>query len=136
MSTPSPIDAGLINIKSQQSVQLTADAIVGIVEAKGMQVVARVDHAAAARKVEQTLRPTQLILFGNPQAGTPLMQQAQTFGLDLPQKMLVWEDEDKQTWITYNAMDFLAKRHQIIDLENLLGKIAGALESIAVEASN
>src|SRR5262249_20682577 len=82
---------------------------------KGIQVFARVDHAAGAKEVGIELRPTLLLIFGNPKAGTPLMQSNQTVGIDLPLKALIWEDADGKVWLTYNRPDYVAERHGIAD---------------------
>jgi uncharacterized protein (DUF302 family) len=79
----------------------------------GMSVMARVDHATAAAKVGLILRPTTLVVFGNPKAGTAMMQSAQTTGIDLPLKVLVWEDKDRRTWLSYNEPEWIARRHGI-----------------------
>lgn len=99
-----------------------------------MAVIAKVDHAASAAKINETLRPTTLLLFGNPQAGTPLMQNSQTAAIDLPQKYLVWEDQQGQTWITHNDPAHIAARHNTEGLDTLLGNVTTALQSIATAA--
>jgi uncharacterized protein (DUF302 family) len=81
--------------------------------ARNLTVFARIDHAAGALKVGKTLRSTELLIFGNPQGGTPFMECAQTVGIDLPLKVLVWEDEAGQVWLGYNDPQFLARRHGI-----------------------
>ena len=103
---------GLIAVKSPLKAKATMDKFEGIVKEKGMNVFARVDHAAGAMKINKTLRPTEVIIFGNPMGGTPLMECAQSAGIDLPLKALVWEDKDGQTWIGYNDPAYLAKRHE------------------------
>ena len=79
---------------------------------RGLNIFARIDHAAGAAKIGKTLRPTEVIIFGNPQGGTPLMECAQSAGIDLPLKALVWEDAQGQVWLGYNDPAFLAKRHE------------------------
>ena len=81
------------------------------VKKRNLAVVSRIDHAAAAQRIGQTLRPTELLIFGNPQAGTPLMLCAQLIGIDLPMKALVWADEAGQTWLGYNDPSWLLHRH-------------------------
>lgn len=78
-----------------------------------MTVFTRIDHSAGAKKVDKELRPTELVIFGNPKVGTPLMQCVQTVAIDLPQKMLIWQDEAGTTWLSYNNPSYLAKRHHI-----------------------
>jgi uncharacterized protein (DUF302 family) len=103
---------GLIAVKSPMKAKATMDKFEAIVKEKGMNVFARVDHAAGAARVNKILRPTELLIFGNPQGGTPFMECAQSVGIDLPLKALVWEDKDGQTWIGYNDPKYLAARHK------------------------
>ena len=104
---------GLVWLKSPHSVRITMDRLEAEVKAKGLNVFARIDHAAGAAKVGKTLRPTELLIFGNPQGGTPFMECAQTVGIDLPLKALVWEDAAAQVWIGYNDAAFIARRHEV-----------------------
>jgi uncharacterized protein (DUF302 family) len=103
--------AGLKTSLSNHGPSETIARAVSVIEELGMTVLARVDHSAAAAKVGMKLRPTEVILFGNPKTGTPLMQEAQTIGIDLPLKLLVWQDEQDRTWIAYNDPFWLAARH-------------------------
>jgi uncharacterized protein (DUF302 family) len=103
---------GLIAVKSPMKTKATMDKFEAIVKEKGMNVFARIDHAAGAQRVNKTLRPTEVIIFGNPQGGTPFMECAQSVGIDLPLKALAWEDKDGQTWIGYNDPKYLAARHK------------------------
>lgn len=132
---PNFTDNGLINLKSTQPVKVTTDRLEEIIKAKGMNIVARVNHAAAAEKIGEILRPTELILFGNPQAGTPLMQSQQSVGIDLPQKILVWEDDQGKVWLTYNNPDYLKARHGIEGCDELIDNISKALDGISHAAS-
>lgn len=104
---------GLIAVKSPFSPKETMDRLENLLQQKGMTIFARVDHAAGAKKVGKTLRPTELLIFGNPQGGTPFMECAQTVGIDLPLKALVWEDASGQVWLGYNDPAFLAARHEV-----------------------
>lgn len=115
----------------------TMDRVAAAVTKRGITILARIDHAAAAEKVGLKLRPTEVLIFGNPVAGTPLMQAAQTIGIDLPLKMLVWQDEAGKTWLAYNDPRWLAKRHGIesVVAQNLEG-MAAALAAIAKEATS
>lgn len=106
---------GLITIASSSSVKETADRFVETVSSKGLTVFARIDHAANATKQGLQLRPTELIIFGNPKAGTPLMQDNQTSGIDLPLKVLIWEDENGKVWVTYNDPKWIEERHGLSD---------------------
>lgn len=102
---------GLIAVKSPLGVKETMDRFESTAKDKGMVVFARVDHAAGAAKAGKTLRPTEVLVFGNPAGGTPLMECAQTTGIDLPQKALAWQDEGGQVWLGYNDPAYIAQRH-------------------------
>ena len=102
---------GLIAIKSSRGPKETMDRLVAEVQAKGLTVFARVDHAAGAKDVGLALRPTELVIFGNAKGGTPLMQANQAIGIDLPLKALVWQDASDTTWLSYNDLAWLAQRH-------------------------
>ena len=102
---------GLITLASGVGPKDTMDRLEAAIRAKGMTVFSRIDHAAGAAQVSLTLAPTELLLFGNAKAGTPLMQSAQTIGIDLPLKVLVWQDASGKTWLSYNDPLWLAKRH-------------------------
>ena len=125
---------GLKTIQSQSNVSTTADKLEAILAENGMTVFARVNHAAGAEKIGESLRPTELVIFGNPQTGTPLMQSQQTTAIDLPQKMLIWEDANGKVSVSYNAPQYLASRHTIHDCDELISKIATALDTIATTA--
>ena len=104
---------GLVTIQSHYPVKETIDRLASIIESKGMTVFARLDHAENAVKLGLSLRPTELIIFGNPKVGTFLMQDIQTTGIDLPLKALAWEDEKGKTWLSYNDIDWIADRHSL-----------------------
>lgn len=104
---------GLIAVKSPRSAKETMARLEEVVTKRGLNVFARIDHAAGATKIGKSLRPTELLIFGNPQGGTPLMECEQTSGIDLPLKALVWEDSAGQTWLAYNDPAFLAQRHGV-----------------------
>jgi len=110
------------------------DRLAAAVTSRGITILARIDHAAAAAAVGMTLRPTELLIFGNPKAGTPLMRADQTIGIDLPLKLLVWQDEEGVTWIGYNDPEWLATRHGLGGAP-VLGVMAKALAAIAAEAA-
>ena len=98
--------------------------------------MARIDHAAAAAAIGMELRPTEVLIFGSPRAGTPLMQAAQTVGIDLPLKPLVWQDEDGTTWLAYNDPQWLAQRHGVdAGLDRTFHAMADALAAVAREAT-
>jgi uncharacterized protein (DUF302 family) len=104
---------GLISVKSPYTAKETMDRLENLVKQRGLNVFARVDHAAGAAKIGKTLRPTEVLIFGSPQGGTPFMECAQSVGIDLPLKALVWEDSSNQVWLGYNDPEFLAKRHGV-----------------------
>jgi uncharacterized protein (DUF302 family) len=109
-SNPVP---GLLSIKSPFSVKETLDRVVREVESKGLTLFCRIDHGANATGAGLQLRPTEVVLFGNAQGGTPLMQATQTIGIDLPLKALAWQDAGGQTWLAYNDPAWLTARHGI-----------------------
>ena len=123
---------GLIALKSPHSAAATMNRLEDTVKQRGLTVFARIDHAAGAAKVGKTLRPTEVLIFGNPQGGTPLMECTQSAGIDLPLKALVWQDASEQVWVGYNDPAYLAQRHgaaQCPAVENLtkaLSSLAGA----------
>ena len=102
---------GLIIVKSPYGPKETMDRLEIVLKEKGMTIFTRIDHAAGAAKVGKQLRPTEVLIFGNPQGGTPFMECSQTVGIDLPQRALVWEDGSGQVWLGYNAPAYLADRH-------------------------
>ena len=125
---------GLIQSKSAHTAKDTMNRFEDLAKQRGLIVFARVDHAAGAAKAGKTLRPTEVLIFGNPLGGTPLMECAQSAGIDLPLKALVWEDASGQVWLGYNDPAFLARRHgapQCPAIENL-GKALSSLTEAAV----
>lgn len=123
---------GLVAVKSPHGAAQTMDRLEAAVKQRGLNVFARIDHAAGASKVGKTLRPTELLIFGNPQGGTPLMECAQSAGIDLPLKALVWQDEAQQVWLGYNDPAYLAQRHGAAAcpvVENLRKALAGLAEA-------
>jgi len=126
---------GLVAIKSPHSPKDTMDRLEALLKQKGLTIFARIDHAVGAARVGQVLRPTEVLIFGNPQGGTPFMQCAQTVGIDLPLKALVWQDASGQVWLGYNDPSFLAQRHGASPCpvtENLKKALAGfAQEAVA-----
>jgi uncharacterized protein (DUF302 family) len=128
-----PDDRGLIRIASPYSVPDTLKRLQVLLESKGLKIFAIIDHSGEAAKVGLEMHPTQVLLFGSPKAGTPVMLAAPSVAIDLPLKALVAEDDHGKVWITYNDPDHLAKRHGIPPdlVKNLAG--AGALLQKAVE---
>ncbi len=134
-ATPVRAAGGLVTKRSQYSVVETVDRLERAAKERGLVVVARVDHAGAAQKAGLTLRPTQLLIFGNPKAGTPLMQSAQSIGIDLPLKALAWEDETGQVWLAYNDPAWLAERHGVKDRAEIVKAMTGVLEALTDAAT-
>jgi uncharacterized protein (DUF302 family) len=124
---------GLIHVSSHYSVPETVQRIESILRAKNLTIFARVDHSGEAEKVGLAMRPTQLIIFGSPKAGTPMMIASPTLAIDLPLKALVWQDAEEKVWVSYNDPIYLQRRHNIPDelLKNISG--VGALLEKAVE---
>lgn len=127
---------GVISIESPHDVATTMDKLTAALESKGMTVFGRIDHAQNAQGADLTLRPTQILIFGNPKIGTPLMNCAQSVALDLPQKMLAWEDESGQTYLGYNDPMHLKARHGIEGCDEVLGKVSTALGNFAKAATS
>ncbi len=124
-------DDGLITVASEAPVGATIDRLVETVTAAGMRVFARVDHAAGAAEVGMELRPTELVLFGHPRGGTPLMQDRQTAGIDLPLKALAWQDAEGGVWLTTDDPHFIARRHGLgARSEEAVAALAAALERV------
>ena len=126
---------GMINIKSAHSVAETADRLEKILASKGMTVFTRIDHAAGAKKAGKTLAPTELVIFGNPKVGTPLMQCSHSIAIDLPQKALIWEDKAGKVWLSYNDPQYLALRHNTQGCDKVLKKVATALGNFSKKAT-
>jgi len=127
---------GLTTIPSGFGPQDTMNRLETAVKAKGMTVFARIDHAGGAAAVGLPLRPTELLIFGNPKGGTPLMQSVQTVGIDLPLKALVWQDASGKTWLSYNDPEWLANRHGLGgETEAAVRLMTGALAAFAKAAT-
>ena len=126
---------GMVNVKSSQDVKRTADQLVDILNSKGMTVFNRISHSDAAQRVGIQLRDTELVIFGNPKAGSPLMKCQQSIAIDLPQKALIWQDADSAVWISYNDPAYLKKRHTISGCDEALNKISNALAGITKAAA-
>jgi uncharacterized protein (DUF302 family) len=126
--------ADLISKQSPYTVQITVDRLVAAVERAGATVFARVDHAAGAQSVDMELRPTQLLIFGNPNLGTPALQESQTAGVDLPLRVVVYEDEDGIVYVSYHDPAELAEDHGIPADAEVLNKMTGALDKLTSAA--
>ena len=124
---------GLVAVKSPHTTAETGSRLVAALQARGLKLFARIDHAAGAATLGKTLRPTEVFIFGNPQGGTPLMVCQQTAGIDLPLKALVWQDETGQIWFGYNDPAWIAARHAAADcpvvpnLTKALAELASAV---------
>jgi uncharacterized protein (DUF302 family) len=125
----------LVTLPSAHGARETVERLKSLLSRKGIEVFADVDHAAGARKVGLSLRPTRVLIFGNPQAGTPLMQSRQTIGLDLPLRVLVWEDEAGRVWLTYHRPEFLARRHNVPGCEEAVTALGTGLAALARAAA-
>jgi uncharacterized protein (DUF302 family) len=129
---PASADNGIARIPSRHSVDDTVDRLQRFLQSKGVTLFALVDHGGEARKVGLAMRPTKLLIFGDPRAGTPLMVASPSVAIDLPLKLLVSEDEDAKTWISYNTPGYLEQRHGLP--RELLQNIAG-VETLAAKAA-
>lgn len=126
---------GMVTVKSNHSADATADKLEAVLEEKGMTVMNRINHTAGADKAGLELRPTEVVIFGNPKVGTPLMQCAQSVAIDLPQKALIWEDSEGVVWLGYNDPEYLKQRHNIEGCDEVIEKVKGALAGFAKAAT-
>jgi uncharacterized protein (DUF302 family) len=127
---------GLTTLSSSHGPKDTMNRLAAEITARGMTVFARIDHAAGAADAGLSLRPTELLIFGNAKGGTPLMQSDQTIGIDLPLKALVWQDASGRTWLSYNDPSWLAKRHGLgAEVDPAVKAMAAALNVIATKAT-
>jgi uncharacterized protein (DUF302 family) len=128
---------GLVTIQSHYGPKETMQRLEAAVKAKRFTVFAHIDHSAGAAELGLKLRPTDLLIFGNPSGGTPLMQSAQTIGIDLPLKALVWQDEKGTTWLSYNDPAWLVQRHGgVHHMDAAVHNIADALGAVAATATS
>jgi len=126
---------GMVTVPSTHTVEETAERLESVLHEKGMTIFNRIKHSEAAAKVGIELRKTELILFGNPKVGSPLMKCQQSVAIDLPQKALIWEDDNAKVWISYNDPRYLEKRHNIVGCEEVIAKIEKALAGITKSAA-
>lgn len=122
---------GIVNMPGNHSVEQTIEKIRGILQAKGVTLFALIDHSGEAEKAGMKMLPTKLLIFGHPKAGTPLMLVAPSSAIDLPLKLLVWEDANRKVWISYNSPAYLRRRHGLP--EELMSNIA-LVETLAAQA--
>jgi uncharacterized protein (DUF302 family) len=122
---------GIVNKPSKHSVEQTVEALSNILKSKGVAVFALIDHSGEAEKVGLKMRPTKLLIFGNPKAGAPLMLASPSSAIDLPLKLLVWEDTQGKVWVSYNSPEYLRERHGLP--QELMQNIA-VVEGLATKA--
>jgi uncharacterized protein (DUF302 family) len=125
---------GMITIKSANSVKVTLDKLETVLKKKGITIVTRWSHDAGAKKVGIKLRPTELLIFGNPKLGSHFFTSQQTAGIDLPLKALAWKDSKGQVWLSYNDPAYIAARHSIRDRAEIVAKMTGALKKLTAVA--
>ena len=135
LATPAFSASGLLTLNSDFDVATTVDRLEEAVKKADFRVFARIDHSAGAKTVGLDLRQTQLLIFGKPKAGSLLMQQAQSVGIDLPMKYLVWQDENGKVFIGWNDPGWITQRHAITGQDGLTGKMSGALQKFASQAA-
>ncbi len=128
--SPLALAGGLIKKTSAHSVETTVERLIGVLEKNGIRVFARIDHQMNAEGVKLELGKVQLVVFGNPRLGTPLMQSNPTVGIDLPLKALVWEDREGKVWLAYNNPSYLVQRHGIKDRQDVVKKMSKALNNL------
>lgn len=121
---------GMISKKSKYSVKETLDRLEAALKKKGITIALRWNHATRGKSVGIPIRPTELLIFGNPKLGTNFFTSNQTAGIDLPMKALAWKDKDGQVWLTYNDPSYIAKRHGITDRDKIVKKMTGALDKL------
>jgi uncharacterized protein (DUF302 family) len=129
---PSTVDKGLVDKLSHRSVDQTVEKLKNILQSKGVALFALIDHSGEAEKVGMKMRPTKLLIFGNPKAGTPLMLAAPSVAIDLPLKILIWEDASGKVWVTYNSPEFLRERHGLP--QDLMQNVS-VIEALATKAA-
>ena len=127
-------DNGLVKKQSPYSPAETLDRLEKVLMAKGIKVFARINHSANAKGVGLVLRPTELLIFGNPKLGTHLINGNQTVGIDLPMKVLAWQDDNFQTWVAYNDPRYIVGRHEVGNREAIVTKMQGALNKLTNKA--
>lgn len=133
--THSALADKLVTIESKHNVKETLDRLTATLDQRGIKPVARVDHAAGAKAVGMDLPPTELLIFGNPKLGTPLMQSNPEIAVDLPMKVLAWQDKAGKVWVAYTAPDALKTRYGITDRDEVFAAMSAALQGLAKAAS-
>jgi len=126
---------GLVHIKSENNFKATTEKLNEILLAKGMTLFSRVKHSESGKKVGVELKPMELFIFGNPKIGSKIMKCSPSVAIDLPQKILVWENELKEVWLSYNQPAYLKERHKIEKCDKILQKVSKALNKITQKAT-
>lgn len=126
----------MVSIESHYSAKETANRFETIIKRKGLTLFSRIDHQNNAAGVDLDLRATEVIIFGNPKVGTPIMQCSQEAAIDLPQKVLIWEDENKKVWVSYNNPEYIKERHQIQGCDKAIIKISKVLSTLSMAAAS
>ena len=127
---------GLITLPSPYAPKETLDRLAAAIESHGMTVMARIDHAGAAAKAGLDLRPTEVLIFGNPRAGTLVMQASQLIGIDLPLRVLAWQDAAQRNWLSYVDPAWLANRYGITEVtQRVVSQMTSVLKAVAAEAT-
>jgi uncharacterized protein (DUF302 family) len=136
MTSSDPPNTDLVTLPSAYGTNETVERLKSLLDQKKIQLFAHIDHAAGAKQVGMSLRPTQVLIFGNPQAGTPLMQSRQTIGLDLPLRVLVWEDGTGKVWLSYRRVADLARSHHVTDRDETVKALDEGLAALARAATS
>jgi uncharacterized protein (DUF302 family) len=131
LSATSALSEKLVALESKYDVKETLDRLAAELDKRGIKVAARIDHAAGAKAVGMELPPIEVLMFGNPRLGTPLMQSAPAIGIDLPMKVLAWQDKAGKVWIGYTAPETLKARHDISDRDEVIRLMAAVLDGLA-----
>lgn len=126
---------GVTSVESHHSVKETADRFVDILSEKGLTLFARIDHKKNAENVDLELRDTQVLIFGNPKVGTPIMQCEQQAAIDLPQKVLIAKDANGKVWISYNNPEYMKQRHQVTGCDAVFSKVTNVLSALTSAAA-
>ena len=126
---------GLIKVESKHSVEETASKMKNLIKEKGLTFFTKINHRKNAETAGLEMKPTVVLIFGNPKLGTPIMKCEKTYAIDLPQKMLIYEDDEGKVWIVYNDQDYLVKRHKLKECKNEIEKVKNALKSLAEGAA-
>lgn len=132
-----PVFAGekLVSVPSANTVKVSMDKLEALAQARGLKIFARVDHAAGAKNIGEELSPTELLIMGHPKGGTPVLQCAQTFGIDLPLHVLAWEDAEGKSWLGYKNLSKLGHKLKGDQCDAALKRLSGALEGLVNEAA-